>query len=186
MTQHQLSALGISLQEWNDMGPIEKLYLDVSDRLSCLSEIVWVELEAGQLEIPEESYPVQFPCVLIDFPDNQYENELEGNQQAILTIQLRLAIDLYEDLHMSDGRHTPDAGTAVKRLSLISRVHRLLHGWDTPYTTHLMRVGITAERRDDGLKVFSLLYACAAKDDTAATVQLQKDVSYTVSRHLSE
>jgi hypothetical protein len=173
MTINDLDVLGISPDEWAAMGPIERLYLDVSQLLGTLDEVRWIELECGQLEIPEESYPVQFPCVLIDFPEAQFENETHGNQQGLINVQLRLGIDLYEDLHMVDGRDAPDKGMAIKRLALITRLHKLLHGFETDYSTKLVRTTVSSERRDDGIKVFSLLYGCAAKDDTAADVFLE-------------
>lgn len=169
MTTEQLEALDITPEQWEVFGPIEKLYLDVSQRLGDLiEELRWIELEAGQLEIPEESYPVQFPCALIDFPTMECQDETLGNQQAIIMLQIRIGIDLYEDLQMIDGNRTSDTGTAVKRLSLITAVHAALQLFETEYSTPLTRAGVTIERRDDGIKVFSLLYGTAAKDDTGA------------------
>lgn len=170
MTTEQLTALGISNTEWLAMGPIEKLYLDVTQRLGDKlgNKLAWIELEDGQLELPEDSYAVQFPCALIDFPSAEFQDETLGNQQGIIMLQVRIAIDLYEDLYMADANRSPDSGMAVKRLSLITAVHKALHGFETDYSTKLVRVSISTERRDDGLKVFSLIYACAAKDDTAA------------------
>lgn len=157
-------------QERALLGPVEKLFLDISDRLATVDDIEWIDLEAGQLEIPEETYPVQFPCVLIDFPSAEFENETQGNQQATLMVQVKLGIDLYEDLHMSDGNATPDRDTAVNRLGLITKIHKVLHGFEGDYFTPLVRMGFQTERRDDGIKVFTLLYGTGAKDDSACKV----------------
>jgi hypothetical protein len=170
MTELQLTALGITLEDYATFGPYEKLFLDVSQQLSTIDDLRWIDLEAGQLEIPEESYPVQFPCALIDFPQSDFLNEQHGNQQANMFIQVRIGIDLYEDLHMVDGNDAPDKGTAIKRLQLITKLHQCLHKFETEYSTPLMRTGITTERRDDGIKVFGCMYACCAKDDSAAVV----------------
>ncbi len=171
MTTEQLTALGISQEEWDSFGPYEKMFLDISQVLSeNVTDLRWIDIEAGQLEIPEENYPVQFPCSLIDFVQMEASNELLGNQQLDMFIQVRLGLDLYEDLHMVDGKDAPDRGTALKRLNLITRIHKVLHGFETDYSTPLVRTSITTERRDDGIKVFALIYACAAKDDSAATV----------------
>jgi hypothetical protein len=69
---------------------------------------------------------------------------------------------------MIDGNRTSDTGMAVKRLNLMTAVHAALQLFETEYSTPLTRATITIERRDDGIKVFSLLYGCAAKDDTGA------------------
>lgn len=168
MTQLQLQALGITLQEWTAFGPFEKMYLDLSELLSAVDELRWIDLEAGQLEMPLQSYPVQFPCALIDFPSTEYQDETHRNQQGIMTIQLRIGIDLYEDLHMIEGATASDRGTAIKRLHLITKIHAAVQGFETDYSTPLTRSSIQAERRDDGIKVFILVYGCAAKDDSAA------------------
>jgi len=150
---------------------IDMLYKDVSDRLTeKVTALRWVDLEYGQLEIPEETYPLQFPCALIDFPQMDFENELEGNQQASIMIQIRIGLDLYEDFHVVDGVESPDLETALDRLKIITDVHKALHRFETDYATGLMRVSIQTERRDDGIKVIALYYACMAKDDSAATV----------------
>ncbi|HMO63316.1 MAG TPA: hypothetical protein PKC39_14620 [Ferruginibacter sp.] len=169
MTAEQLTELDITEEQWALMGPVEKLYLDVTQRLKdSLPELAWIELECGQLEIPEDTYPVQFPCALIDFPSIETQDETLGNQQAIIMLQLRIGIDLYEDLYIADGNRTVDTGKALQRLSLITAVHAALQLFETDYSTPLTRAGIQTERRDDGIKVFSLLYGCAAKDDTGA------------------
>lgn len=170
MTEVQLNALGLTQEDWSTFGPFEKLYLDLSELLTNIEELRWIDLEAGQLEIPVENYPVQFPCALIDFPNTEFQDELQGNQQALMVVNLRIGVDLYEDLHMIDGESAVDRGTAVKRLQIITKVHALVHGFETDYSTPLRRSGMQTERRDDGIKVFSLAYMCAAKDDSAADV----------------
>lgn len=170
MTELQLTELNITVQEWADFGPVEKLYLDVRQWLSEVNDLRWIDLEAGQLEIPEESYPVQFPCALIDFVDAGFENEQRGNQQGLISLVVRVGIDVYEDFHMIDAQSASDAGTAVKRLNLITQIHKALHGRETDYSTPLSRLSIQGERRDDGIKVFAITYGTAAKDDSGAKV----------------
>ncbi|MGN7787406.1 hypothetical protein ACTJIJ_22930 [Niabella sp. 22666] len=157
-------------EEIAQIGPIERLFYDISNRLASIDELAWIDLEAGQLEIPEESYPVQFPCALVDFVDADPEDELENNQQLKLMIQVRLGIDLYEDLHMAENLPAPDRAIAIKRLSIITKLRKCLHGWESDYFTPWKFTGVTPERRDDGIKVFALRFATVAKDDTAANV----------------
>lgn len=173
MTTEQLTELGLTQEDWASFSPFEKLFIDISERLSAEEDLRWIDLEAGQLEIPEEEWPVQFPCALIDFPNTDFIDESRGNQQGNFMVQIRLGIDLYEDLHMVDGNDSPDKATAIKRLQILTRIHKLLHGFETEYCTPLTRTGIQTERRDDGIKVFAMIYVCAAKDDSAAEVQTQ-------------
>ncbi|MBS1641562.1 MAG: hypothetical protein JSR11_03705 [Bacteroidetes bacterium] len=147
---------------------IDKLFKSIANRLSNIEELRWIDLEVGQLEIPLESYPVQFPCALIDFPVIDAQQELERNQQLLTTIQIRIGIDLYEDLHMVDGNATPDREAALERLQILTKVHKCLQGYEEDYFTPLVRMNVQTERRDDGIKVFSILYGTVAKDDSAA------------------
>lgn len=137
-------------EEIADLGPIERFYYDISNQLATVEALRWIELEAGQLEIPEESYPVQFPCALVDFVHGDAEDETENNQQLHLIIQVRLGLDLYEDLHMADNVAAPDRAIAIKRLSIITAIRKCLHGWQSDYFTPLRFTGISTERRDDG------------------------------------
>ena len=150
---------------------IDKIYKDISDRLTDkVAAMRWIELEYGQLEIPEENYPVQFPCSLIDINFNECQDELEGNQQVMVQITVRVGIDLYEDLMVIDGAGVPDQAAALEKLQLVIDVHKALHRFETDYMTPLVRTAMTTERRDDGLKVFALVYMAAVKDDSAAKV----------------
>jgi hypothetical protein len=170
MTELQLNALGLTLSDWDSFGIDEKLYLDLSQLLSGIEDLRWIDLEAGQLEAPLENYPVQFPCALIDFPNTDFQDEGYGNQQALVTVQLRVAVDVYEDSQVIDGTSTPDRGKAVKRLNIPTQIHQLLHGFETDYSNPLVRMNRQTERRDDLLKVFTVTYGCAAKDSIAAKV----------------
>lgn len=168
MTIEKLQDLGLTEADWKALGPLEKMYMDLSDLLAGITGIRWVEMEYGQLEIPEDSWPVPFPCVLIDFPDTDFSDDSRLNQQGILTVQLRIAIDLYEDLYMVDGADSPDKGKAIKAINLPTLIFQSVHGFETNYSNPLTRIRQTTERRDDGLKVFMQTYTCAVKDDSAA------------------
>ena len=175
ITQITLDKFELTADEYNELGFIEKLFLHLSEQLATVGEFSWIDLECGQLEIPTETYPITFPCALIDFPSAETQDETLGNQQALPSIQIRVGIDLYEDLHMAEGNAAPDRATAIKRISLITKVHKVLQGYEEDFFTPLSRTGIQTERRDDGIKVFALQYSCAAKDDSAAKEYEEKE-----------
>ncbi|MGQ0737649.1 MAG: hypothetical protein ACT4OJ_01190 [Bacteroidota bacterium] len=150
---------------------IDKIYKDVSDRLTDkVATMRWIELEYGQLEIPEENYPVQFPCSLIDISFPECQDETHGNQQVVVQITVRTAIDPYEDLMVIDGAGVPDQQAALEKLGLFVDVYKALHGFETDYMTPLVRTSLMPERRDDGLKVVAQTFMAAAKDDSAARI----------------
>lgn len=169
MTEVQLTALGLTLEDWATFGPFEKLYLDLSELLLEIEDLRWIDLEAGQLEIPMESYPVLYPCALISFPrKSEFQDETQGHQQGQIVVRIRVGIDTGEDLQIVDGERAEDCGLAVKQLQLITKVHKLLHGFTTDYATPLRRSRMKMKKREDGIKVFDIRYTCMAKDDSAA------------------
>jgi hypothetical protein len=162
---------------------IDRLFKNIADRLNIIQELRWIDLEYGQLEIPEDSYPVQFPCALIDFPEMSFDNEGNLNQQAMVAIQVRIGIDLYEDFHIVDGQAAIDRETALQRLQIVNKVYTALHGYEEDYFTPLIRTSLGTERRDDGIKVFVIVFQCAAKDDTAArSVQMRSPVTMNLKK----
>lgn len=146
---------------------IEQLFKDVTDRLSQVESLRWVDLDFGQLENPGENYAVQFPCALVDIAEVQYQDETEGNQQAVVMLAVKLALDIYEDYHIADGVEAPQRDTAFQRLAMIEEVHKALQGWEGEYFTPLTRVDIVSEKNEDFLKVFSMQYKTQAIDYSA-------------------
>jgi hypothetical protein len=162
---------------------MENLFQQVCDRLKIkVPELMWIDWDAGQLETPETSYPVQFPCALVDFVSAEAENSTYGNQRLDIIIRVRLAMDIYEGYHIAAGTTSPDRATAVSKLLLVKKVHAALHGFTGSTFSRLVRTRFFTEQRDDILKVISQDYACALNDSSAATEFTQKqltDVSLT-------
>ena len=80
-----------------------ELFKDIADRLKDqVPELKWIDMEWGQLEIPEESYPVQFDCALISFPDIPWEQLGLNVQEGLVQILIRIGVDLYSDTHTAE------------------------------------------------------------------------------------
>jgi hypothetical protein len=157
------------------------IYRSIVKRLQTeIPELRWIDLEGGQLEAPEESYPVQFPAVFIDFPSIQYQSLQRGAQQGIATIAIRVAFDIYEDFHGT----APDIETAANRLQLLNSIHKALHGYsgmalevkntegevtgyEDNYFSRMVRQSMTAEKRSDGLKVYEISFLTNLRDRVA-------------------
>ncbi|MBN1340729.1 MAG: hypothetical protein JXA03_15475 [Bacteroidales bacterium] len=145
----------------------------LTDQVSGLN---WIDLDGGQLEAPDESYPVQFPAAFIDFENMQYQTLQRGMQQGIATITVRVAFDIYEGFYGT----APDLKQAADRLQLLNDVYKAIHrfsgrilpvevngevtGYEDSHFSNLLRQSLTTERRDDGLKVYRITFQCAVRD----------------------
>lgn len=148
---------------------IENLFSDISTRLSeKVADLPWIDLDFGQFELSDESPAVVFPCVLVDFQNITYTSENKGNQQGMVDVQLRVGFNLYEDYGIATDVTTPHREIAAQRLALIRKIHTALQGWEQDYFTPLTRVSLQGKKRYDGLKVYTVIYRTAAKDDSAA------------------
>jgi hypothetical protein len=154
------------------------LYRSIVNRLqTAIADKLWIDLESGQLDALDESYPVQFPAVFIDLADCQWSNMSEAHQVGDLTIGLRVALDIYADFHGD----SPTLADAADQLKLINRIQAALHtfgghilgdgsgGFLDVHFSPLMRTSFGSERRSDGLRVFNITYTTAIYDAYAAT-----------------
>ncbi len=153
------------------------LYQSIVSRLqSKIAGPLWIDLEAGQIDMLDESYPVQFPAIFIDLANCQWNNLGQGHQQGEITIGIRLALDIYADFHAG----SPTLADAAQQLKLLNEVHAALHtfgghvlsdgngGFEDTHFGKLMRTGFNTERRADGLRVFNMTYTTAIYDSHAA------------------
>lgn len=146
-----------------------------------IPEIRWIDLDGGQLEFLDESYPVQFPAVFIDFRNIQYQQLSRNYQQGTVSIGVRVAFNIYEDFHGD----SPDIEQAADRLKLLNKVYVALHGFsgliltdgEDNHYSKLQRQSMQSERRSDGLKVYEITFQCAVRDKQAQPVYVQHQLT---------
>jgi hypothetical protein len=159
------------------------LFESISDRLKTnIPELNWIDWEWGQLETPEEEYPIQFPCAFIDIQNIDWSNAMNNLLTGNVAITIRVAFDVYEDTHVAGGITTPDRSYALLRLKLINKIHSWLQGFGgfilpdgngsfrDNHFNRLNAVRYGSEKRDDGLKVFTLQFACNMRNNYAMPV----------------
>ncbi|MEA5061849.1 MAG: hypothetical protein VB054_00755 [Petrimonas sp.] len=116
---------------------MELLFLSLQKQLADnMPEIALIDEDYGQLTLnsEEDTYPVTFPCILIGIRGAQDWKNLAGkSQKGDVTVDIKLAIDCYDDTHHIPGM---DANTkalfnskAVKRMQLAKKVHLLLQNF---------------------------------------------------------
>lgn len=143
-----------------------------------IPELNWIDWDWGQLETLEEEYPIQFPCALIDIQNISWVNTSNNLMVGDVTINIRIAFDVYEDTHVAVGITAPDRAYALTRLKLLNKIHKYLQGYGgnilsqpggfrDNHFNRLNAVRITAEKREDGLKVFSMQFMCNMRNNYA-------------------
>lgn len=82
--------------------------------------------DCGQLETQEDTYPVTFPCLLIGNTDISWQDLDEGgtSQRGNATITVRLAFDLYDDVHVGSTQED----SIADRYQLVQEIHHELQG----------------------------------------------------------
>jgi uncharacterized repeat protein (TIGR01451 family) len=149
---------------------IDILYAAIRDKIKQdLPAVKWIDLDSGQLDNPEQSYPFPFPAIFIDFPAIDWQDAGERMQDGQVQVSFRIAFRIYDETHGSAPDDSYDTFTkAMDALHLMTSIHAKLQGFSDGATfNRLSRITTTTDRREDGLKVFNMVYACEARDKSA-------------------
>ena len=144
------------------------------DRLNTeVAELKWIAEDLGQLEEAEIRPSVNFPCALIDFPNTNYTNLTDNNQQGIPSITVRLGFNPYSNAHSE----LPDSSLekSLKRFEIEQKVINALNGWGVENLFQsLVRTNVSTEKRGDGMRVriitFTTMYQDGYQQQTFQTV----------------
>jgi hypothetical protein len=149
--------------------------------VDTVPDITYVDQDLGQLNPDSEgSFPVTFPCLLIDFEDFIFKDLGENVQTAVGTILLKLGFSTYSSSAQSAPEETREAALAYYDIEWA--LHKALQGWDAgDYYGHLDRTSVTTQTRTDSLRVRELRYTVAFEDYStkydALTAPAEVDVS---------
>lgn len=88
-----------------------------------MPELRLVDEDYGQLNTEEDTYPVTFPCVLIQVEEIDWNDLGGGKQKGSASIRVKLAIDCYDDAHYSSGT----AAKSLERMRLYKKMHTQLN-----------------------------------------------------------
>lgn len=146
------------------ISPTANLYLAILERITAkVPAIRFIEQDLGQLEFYEIRPAVTWPCALIDMQETNY-SEINGSVQQMAegVIQIRLGLVKY-----SDSSNLTPAQWREKSLAYLEREQEVilaLHNWAPPGFGKLLRRRSVSEKREDDIKVRSLLFAQSHTD----------------------
>jgi hypothetical protein len=133
---------------------MEELFLLLLNRLAEVTELKTKDMDWGQLDELAESYPVLFPCALVDVPDINWNDTGTPMQQGDAKIRIKLGIEITVDSHIGSGT----TAEAVAKLAPIKLVNNKLHRWKPGASSKLTRTG-TRIYNLMGIKVVEMEYS---------------------------
>lgn len=126
------------------------------DHLAELSFIKWVDIDEGQLDVPERP-PVAFPCILLEMGYTAADTHQVRQQRVKATIELRVAF--YPSGATNSATPKVVRNKSLARFDQLEELHQHLQGWRPEgCLLPLRRERSTPELRGDGLKVYNCTY----------------------------
>lgn len=152
-----------------------QLFISICERIKAeVPAVLWIDRDFGQLEHYSDRPAVEFPCVLIDFPNSTFKDEGENVQWADVLVQFRLAFAPYSSTSAATPVQWQEE--ALKYFSIESDLYRAFQGWEPDYDNASIaqpfsRVMSASEIREDTYVVRSSHYATAGEDAAAQVVR---------------
>lgn len=143
----------------------KQLFIALCDLLEeQVHDVRWIDADEGQLNTSNgQRPPVAFPCVLIDMTYPQTEALQMGGEKVRAQFTLRCAFEGYGQT--SSAAPSPVREKALERLDILERIHKTVQWWSCGHQINPMRrTRVTTERRNDGLKVYTMTYETAFID----------------------
>ena len=138
---------------------MESLLLPIINHISqSFPEIPYVDEDYGQLEAIDndnvDTYPVVFPCVLINTDSVDWSSLSAKSQKGNAHICVRLCIDCYDDTHFASGT----TEKIKERSELVHSLHAALQTFRPLSVGALVRTKSKFYTWSHGIKVYELYY----------------------------
>lgn len=147
---------------------METLYTEIESAIKAnVPEIRWIDTDEQQFELYGQDAPIDYPCVLIGFPEATYENTGRLTQIANITVTVRVAFRIYERSHAT----VPEVfkNVAMKHLNIVQNIMEVLHGLQGENRNMLIRTSFHRNQNPDP-KVYTITFSCAALDSEVGYV----------------
>ncbi|HJC94112.1 MAG TPA: hypothetical protein H9752_07940 [Candidatus Phocaeicola excrementigallinarum] len=130
----------------------------------------WIDADEGQLDFyTDDRPPVAFPCCLVDFAMPEARNlSVMGTVAQRCTLRAVLQVAFHDNASLNTKTPKPVRETAMKRFDVLESITaalngRFFDGFMQPYT----RVSCMPRKRDDGLKMYELVFEAAVVESRA-------------------
>jgi len=136
----------------------------------------YVDENYGQLDTENDFNEVDFPCILLDIPQTEWDNLVHGTQMGVCTVKVSLAIDCKDE----------ELGNSInegieKREMYFNRMHKLLHNFSAENCTPLIRKSFQTQSLPSLIKVYECTYTCTLKEPVAPLEKILAKPSLIIS-----
>lgn len=150
---------------------MEELYLAIMGKLSEIDNIAMIDEDKGQLDSYNDGYPLTYPAILVSTPEVYYNDAVRSYQTGVVTVQVRLILDTYDDTHYGSTQEN----SVKDRMSLFRSVQKSLHGFAPNlehedgeviniYCGRLCRQSARVYSISGGINVYETTFQCSVKD----------------------
>lgn len=144
---------------------MKEFYLKIADRLAeAVPELRMIDLDKGQTDNPETRQGVDYPAALIDIEFPNCEDTGGRDQQCRTTITVRVVEQAITD----ETNHLTPRVWRERSLAILDTVQAVvqaLQGFDCGFSSNLSRTTQQAERRDDALKVYRIVFSATFHEE---------------------
>lgn len=128
-----------------------------------MPSLTLVDEDYGQLQTAEDTYPVTFPCVLINIEDIKWETITEDYQRGAASIVIRLCLDCYDDTHYTSGT----AGKVADRIAMFKQLHEIVRRLEPENAIPLERQSSRWFSLPGAIKVYESTYETIIDEEPA-------------------
>lgn len=171
------------------MTPFASLLTAIQERLKQqVPSIRWIDQDYGQLEYYETRPAVDWPCVLVDFDNFQFEEAGDNLQFANGNVVVRLAFTPFSNTSNITPDQWKEKGLSYYEIEWA--IYKALHGWkpneekEDGHYGYMLRLSSDNEKREDSIRVRRLVYGITFEDYNACpdedTMHLPEDLDTEV------
>lgn len=126
----------------------------------------YIDEEYGQVDMLDEegrdSYPVTFPCVLVDCAGETWRQIGIYNQTGTANVNLNVYMDCYDDTHANSGT----IEKVEERKALVRSITELLQGWKPLADGGVMvRQSTQTSTINHGIKLYQVSFSLPVNED---------------------
>lgn len=138
------------------------IFEDITAKIKAnVPGIKWIDIDEGQFELFGENAPVDYPCLLIGFPQASYQQNGYLNQVADMTVSIRVAFRVFEKLNGDVPTQFKDE--ALAHYNILQDVMKCIHGMKSEHYGHLIRTSWAKDQSIDP-KIYNVDFSCTMSD----------------------
>lgn len=136
---------------------MKTLFERITQLLSEIPELRWIDFDTGQLQ--EEKPSVAYPCALVEINLPRCEDIDNDTQQVYAEFSVLLAFKAMGETNTAAP--VPQRSLALQYFDTVNKVERKLHGYRSEQFYPFSRVSVRNENIRRGLKVVRLSFQTA-------------------------